>query len=79
MHRVDYSKEADAAHGHGGPMSGGGTSSYMTDLADKLALVKDEIFASYRVGDLAKEWCVCLSASAICRSSSSCRRPLRAS
>ena len=57
MHRVDYSKEADSAHGHG-PMSVGGTSSYMTDLVDKLALVKDEIFASYRVGDLAEEWCV---------------------
>ncbi|KPV71638.1 uncharacterized protein RHOBADRAFT_19205 [Rhodotorula graminis WP1] len=42
MHRVDYSKEADSAHGHG-PMSVGGTSSYMTDLVDKLALVKDEI------------------------------------
>ncbi|GAA5906439.1 hypothetical protein JCM8208_004660 [Rhodotorula glutinis] len=60
MHRVDYSKEADSAHGHG-PMSVGGTSSYMTDLVDKLALVKDEIFASYRVGDLAKEWALDLA------------------
>ncbi|GAA5944607.1 hypothetical protein JCM3775_005849 [Rhodotorula graminis] len=60
MHRVDYSKEADSAHGHG-PMSVGGTSSYMTDIVDKLALVKDEIFASYRVGDLAKEWALDLA------------------
>ncbi|BGP41947.1 hypothetical protein JCM10449v2_005944 [Rhodotorula kratochvilovae] len=60
MHRVDYSKEADAAHPHG-PMSVGGASSYMTDLTDKLALVKDEIFASYRVGELAKEWALDLA------------------
>ncbi|GAA6054047.1 hypothetical protein JCM3770_001338 [Rhodotorula araucariae] len=60
MHRVDYSKETDAAHPLG-PMSVGGASSYMSDLTDKLALVKDEIFASYRVGDLAKDWALDLA------------------
>jgi hypothetical protein len=57
MHRVDYSKEVDASHPPG-PMSVGGASSYMNDLTDKLALIKDEIFAAYRVGELIKEWCV---------------------
>lgn len=57
MHRVDYSKEVDPAHPPG-PMSVGGASSYMNDLTEKLALIKDEIFAAYRVGELIKEWCV---------------------
>ncbi|GEM10348.1 componentof oligomeric golgi complex 5 [Rhodotorula toruloides] len=57
MHRVDYSKEVDSAHPPG-PMSVGGTSSYMNDLTEKLALIKDEIFAAYRVGELIKEWTI---------------------
>ncbi|GAA5999182.1 uncharacterized protein JCM10292_001650 [Rhodotorula paludigena] len=57
MHRVDYHKESDAV----GPMSVGSASTYMTDLTDKLALVKDEIFASYRIGDLGREWALDLA------------------
>ncbi|BGP09947.1 hypothetical protein JCM10049v2_005825 [Rhodotorula toruloides] len=60
MHRVDYSKEVDPAHPPG-PMSVGGASSYMNDLTEKLALIKDEIFAAYRVGELIKEWTIDLA------------------
>ncbi|GAA5906661.1 hypothetical protein JCM5296_006448 [Sporobolomyces johnsonii] len=58
MHRVDYSKELDLASG---PMMAGGASSYMVDLTDKLALIKDEILGAYRVGELAKEWALDLA------------------
>ncbi|CEQ40042.1 SPOSA6832_01618, partial [Sporobolomyces salmonicolor] len=58
MHRVDYSKELDLASG---PMMAGGASSYMVDLTDKLALIKEEILGAYRVGELAKEWALDLA------------------
>ncbi|BGP18331.1 hypothetical protein JCM10213_008504 [Rhodosporidiobolus nylandii] len=57
MHRVDYSKELDAASGAGGAS----TSAYMSDLTDKLALVKDEILGAYRVGELSKDWALDLA------------------
>ncbi|GAA5842073.1 hypothetical protein JCM11251_002004 [Rhodosporidiobolus azoricus] len=59
MHRVDYSKDLDAASG---PSAGGtGASGYMNDLTEKLALVKDEILGAYRVGELAKDWALDLA------------------
>jgi len=53
MHRVDYSKETDT--------SSGSASNYMMDITDKLALVKEEILGSYRVGQLGKDWYASLS------------------
>lgn len=50
MHRVDYSKESDTS-------SSSSASNYMMDITDKLALVKEEILGSYRVGQLGKDWC----------------------
>ncbi|SCV73732.1 BQ2448_6162 [Microbotryum intermedium] len=55
MHRTDYSKSNDES---AAPNSQG---AYMTDLTDKLSLVRDEILGTYRVGDLAKEWALDLS------------------
>lgn len=54
MHRVDYSKNLDVNGASAG--GGGGASSYMVDLTEKLTLVREEILGAYRVGDLAKEW-----------------------
>ena len=54
MHRVDYSASLNA----NSMMGSGGTSSYMSDLTEKLTLVRDELLGSYRVGELAKEWSV---------------------
>ncbi|GAA5903350.1 hypothetical protein JCM6882_008146 [Rhodosporidiobolus microsporus] len=59
MHRVDYSKELDAASG--ATAGGAGASGYMSDLTEKLALVKDEILGAYRVGELAKDWALDLA------------------
>lgn len=61
MHRTNYA--ADAATGEPGRgrqagVESGGASAYMTDLTDKLTLVKDEILGAYRVGELARDWCV---------------------
>lgn len=53
MHRVDYSKNVDP-----NPMSGSGASSYMVDLTEKLTFVREELLGPFRIGDLAKEWCV---------------------
>ncbi|GAA6004235.1 hypothetical protein JCM10207_002497 [Rhodosporidiobolus poonsookiae] len=58
MHRVDYSKNLDGA---AGPGAGAGTSAYMGDLTDKLALIKDEVLGAYRVGELAKDWALDLA------------------
>ncbi|SCZ88359.1 BZ3500_MvSof-1268-A1-R1_Chr10-2g02931 [Microbotryum saponariae] len=55
MHRTDYSKSNEEGTA---PNS---QSAYMTDLTDKLSLVRDEILGTYRVGDLAKEWALDLS------------------
>ncbi|GAA6026653.1 hypothetical protein JCM8202_000464 [Rhodotorula sphaerocarpa] len=59
MHRTNYA--ADAATGEPGRgrqagVESGGASAYMTDLTDKLTLVKDEILGAYRVGELARDW-----------------------
>lgn len=55
MHRVDYGKQLDA-----NPGMGTAASAYMEDLTEKLLLVREEILANYRVGELGKEWCVSL-------------------
>lgn len=49
MHRTNY-------YGDDGVEAGGGASAYMTDLTDKLLLVKEEILGAYRVGELARDW-----------------------
>ncbi|GAA5826357.1 hypothetical protein JCM5353_004728 [Sporobolomyces roseus] len=54
MHRVDYSKESDTS-------SSSSASNYMMDITDKLALVKEEILGSYRVGQLGKDWALDLA------------------
>ena len=55
MHRTNYYAAGDGGGGveAGG---GGGASAYMTDLTDKLLLVKEEILGAYRVGELARDW-----------------------
>ena len=35
---------------------GGGASPYMKDLAEKLALVKNEILGQFNIPDLMKQW-----------------------
>ncbi|KAK4699584.1 conserved oligomeric Golgi complex subunit 5, partial [Phenoliferia sp. Uapishka_3] len=57
MHRVDYSKNTSP------PAMGANasTSSYMVDLTERLTFVREELLASYRVGDLAKEWALDLA------------------
>ncbi|GAA5983475.1 hypothetical protein JCM11641_005821 [Rhodosporidiobolus odoratus] len=57
MHRVDYSKELDSLAGP----AAAGASAYMSDMTDKLALIKDEVLGSYRVGELSKEWALDLA------------------
>ena len=61
MHRVDYSRDADPAGAN--PLVAGANSSsaYMAELADKLALVRDEVLGPFRVGELAREWALDLA------------------
>ena len=54
LHRVDLGKGTDAA-GLGGP------SNYVRDLVEKLAFVKNELYANYTVGDVSREWYVHVS------------------
>ncbi|KWU42843.1 hypothetical protein RHOSPDRAFT_7839, partial [Rhodotorula sp. JG-1b] len=60
MHRTNYYAAGDGGGGveAGG---GGGASAYMTDLTDKLLLVKEEILGAYRVGELARDWALDLA------------------
>jgi hypothetical protein len=53
MHRVDYS----ATNVGKNDSIGSSSSQYMTELNDKLVLVKDEILGpNWKVGELTKEW-----------------------
>lgn len=53
LHRVDLGKPMDA---HGA--MGGGASTYMRDLVEKLAFIRTEILGNFNVGDASREWCV---------------------
>lgn len=55
MHRTNYYADSDGRGGSVG-VEAGGASAYMTDLTDKLLLVKEEILGAYRVGELARDW-----------------------
>ncbi|KAG8904488.1 hypothetical protein FRB99_001664 [Tulasnella sp. 403] len=52
LHRVDFGKPMDAAAGGGGP------STYMRDMADKLTFIRNEVLARFNVGDLGRSWIV---------------------
>lgn len=56
MHRTNYYAAGDGGDGGVEAGGGGGASAYMTDLTDKLLLVKEEILGAYRVGELARDW-----------------------
>ncbi|KAK4049830.1 hypothetical protein OIV83_003886 [Microbotryomycetes sp. JL201] len=58
MHRVDYSKPASEGHG---TSTTGGPSSYMADLTNKLAFVRDELLGTYKIGELGREWALDLA------------------
>lgn len=68
MHRVDYSKptiETSTLNGNG---VGGGASGYMSELSDKLTLVREEILGSHwKVGELVKEWYAYFSSFVVAR------------
>ena len=52
LHRMDFGKDS------ADPMAamGGGASPYMKDLAEKLALVKNEILNQFNIPELLREW-----------------------
>lgn len=50
IHRIDFNISAGAG--------GSVTSAYMRELCDKVAYIRLQILALYRVSVLAKEWCV---------------------
>ncbi|KAF7792362.1 hypothetical protein EIP86_003398 [Pleurotus ostreatoroseus] len=54
LHRMDFGKDS------ADPMAamGGGASPYMKDLAEKLALVKNEILNQFNIPELLREWTV---------------------
>ncbi|TKA56576.1 hypothetical protein B0A53_01768 [Rhodotorula sp. CCFEE 5036] len=61
MHRTNYYAAGDGGDGGVEAGGGGGASAYMTDLTDKLLLVKEEILGAYRVGELARDWALDLA------------------
>ncbi|GAA5884930.1 hypothetical protein JCM3774_004581, partial [Rhodotorula dairenensis] len=63
MHRTNYAADTTATAAAGGApaIEAGGASAYMTDLTDKLLLVKEEILGAYRVGELARDWALDLA------------------
>ncbi|KAJ6497874.1 Golgi transport complex subunit 5-domain-containing protein [Mycena sanguinolenta] len=52
LHRINFSKPADAMAGISGP------SFYMKDLVDKLSFIKIEILSKYSIGDAGREWVI---------------------
>ena len=51
LHRVDLGQGLNTA----GAL-GGGPSSYMKELVDKLAFIKNEVIAKYNVGEESHQW-----------------------
>jgi galactokinase/mevalonate kinase-like predicted kinase len=50
LHRIDFSKSADANPGMGG------SSLYIKELTEKLTFIKSEIINRYNLGDYGRTW-----------------------
>jgi hypothetical protein len=58
VHKLDFgsSMDAHASLGLGMGTAGGGASTYMRDLVDKLSFVKTEIFPFFNIGEARRTW-----------------------